>query len=64
MKLCIFDNRLGVVEDDTVRDVTPVLDRLPAYGGILTRHDPLIAPLPELLPAIRDAAADVPTRRG
>jgi 2-keto-4-pentenoate hydratase/2-oxohepta-3-ene-1,7-dioic acid hydratase in catechol pathway len=64
MKLCIFDgNRLGVVEGDVVRDVTPVLDRLPAYRGLLPRHDPLIAALPELLPAIRDAAAGAPTRR-
>jgi 2-keto-4-pentenoate hydratase/2-oxohepta-3-ene-1,7-dioic acid hydratase in catechol pathway len=64
MKLCIFDNnRLGVVEGDTVRDVTAVLNRMPAYRGILPRHDPLIAALPELLPAIRDAAAGAPTRQ-
>ncbi len=63
MKLCLFDdNRFGVVEGDLVKDVTPVLDRLPAWRGILPRHDPLIAALPELLPAIREAAPAAPSR--
>jgi 2-keto-4-pentenoate hydratase/2-oxohepta-3-ene-1,7-dioic acid hydratase in catechol pathway len=63
MKICLFDNdRLGVVEDDVVRDVTPVLDRLPAHRGIMPRHDPLVAALPDLMPAIRDAARTAPAK--
>ncbi|NGM21602.1 fumarylacetoacetate hydrolase family protein [Roseomonas stagni] len=63
MKICLFDNdRLGVVEGDVVRDVTPVLDWLPAYRGILPRHDPLVAALPDLMPAMRDAARTAPSK--
>jgi len=63
MKICLFDNdRLGVVEGDVVRDVTPVLDRLPAYRGILPRHDPLVAAFPDLMPAMRDAARTAPSK--
>ena len=58
MKLCFFDDtRFGVVEGDAVLDVTAVLDRLPALRPPLPRHDPVIAALPDLLPAIREAAA-------
>ena len=58
MRLCFFDdNRFGVVEGDDVKDVTAVLDRLPAYRPPLPRHDPVIARLAELLPAIRAEAA-------
>jgi 2-keto-4-pentenoate hydratase/2-oxohepta-3-ene-1,7-dioic acid hydratase in catechol pathway len=57
MRLCRFDHdRLGVVEGDKVRDVSAVLDRLPALRWPLPPGDPLIARLPELLPAIREAA--------
>ena len=58
MKLCFFDdNRFGLVEGDTVKDVTAVLERLPAVRPPWPRFDPVIAALPTLLPAIRDAAA-------
>jgi 2,4-diketo-3-deoxy-L-fuconate hydrolase len=58
MKLCFFnDNRFGVVDGDAVKDVTAVLDRLPALRPPLPRFDMVIAALPGLLPAIRDAAA-------
>lgn len=58
MKICYFDDgKLGVVEGDIVKDVTSVLDRLPAYRPPLPRFDPVIAALPELLPALREAAA-------
>ena len=61
MKLCFFDDdRFGVVTGDMVHDVTAVLDRLPAYRPPLPRFDPLIAALPGLLPALRDAAAQAP----
>jgi 2-keto-4-pentenoate hydratase/2-oxohepta-3-ene-1,7-dioic acid hydratase in catechol pathway len=57
MRLCRFDHdRLGVVEGDTVRDVSAVLDRLPALRWPLPPGDPLIARLSELLPAMREAA--------
>ena len=50
MRLCRFDNgRLGVVEGDTLRDVTAALDVLPVYRYPLPACDPLIRtcrPLP------------------
>src|SRR5262245_28087089 len=49
MKICRFDdNRLGVVRDGMVYDVTPALKKIPASGYPLPRHDPLIAALPKL----------------
>jgi len=61
MKLCFFDdNRFGVVDGDAVKDVTGVLDRLPALRPPLPRFDPVIAALPDLLPALREAAAAGP----
>jgi 2,4-diketo-3-deoxy-L-fuconate hydrolase len=58
MRLCFFDeNRFGVVDGDTVMDVTSVLERLPAYRPPLPHFDPVVAALPELLPALREAAA-------
>src|SRR5262245_41649512 len=49
MKICRFDdNRLGVVRDDMVYDVTPALKKLPTTGYPLPRHDPLIANLAKL----------------
>ena len=58
MRLCFFDeNRFGVVEGDVVKDVTAVLDTLPAIRPPYPRFDPIIAALPELLPALRAAAA-------
>ena len=61
MKLCRFDNdRFGVVEGDSVRDVTAVLDRLPAYRVPLPRFDPVIAALGALIPELLKAAARAP----
>ena len=58
MKLCYFDdNRLGVVEGDVVKDVTSVLDDLPAHRSPLPRFDPFVAALPDLLQHLQDAAA-------
>jgi len=57
MKLCRFDDdRLGVVREDGVHDVTGVLSRLPALAYPMPRHDPLIASLKTLRPAIETAA--------
>ena len=70
MQLCRFDNdRLGLVEGDTVRDVTAALDILPRHGYPLPRHDPLVANLSALRPRIESLAAgaheilDAKTRR-
>jgi 2-keto-4-pentenoate hydratase/2-oxohepta-3-ene-1,7-dioic acid hydratase in catechol pathway len=57
MKLCRFDdNRLGVVTDDGLRDVSSVLGRLPAVTYPFPRHDALIAHLDTLKPDIERAA--------
>ncbi|MFN3658877.1 MAG: fumarylacetoacetate hydrolase family protein [Pseudolabrys sp.] len=57
MQLCRFnDNRLGLVEGDTVKDVTAALDALPAARYPLPTYDLLIANLPTLRPAIEAAA--------
>jgi len=54
MKICRFDdNRLGVVRDDMVYDVTPALKKLPPVGYPLPGHDPLIAALGKLKPFLK-----------
>ena len=61
MKLCYFDdNRLGVVLGDSVHDVTAALDRLPARHPPFPRFDTVVAALPDLMPALQEAAAKVP----
>jgi hypothetical protein len=46
MRLCRFgDNRLGIVEDDHVRDVTSALDDLPTYRYPFPPGDMLVAHL-------------------
>jgi 2-keto-4-pentenoate hydratase/2-oxohepta-3-ene-1,7-dioic acid hydratase in catechol pathway len=63
MKICYFnDSRLGVVENGVVKDVTDVLNRMPAYRSPLPRFDPLIAALPQLMPAMREKAASATGR--
>ena len=58
MRLCRFEkNRLGVVCDDRVIDVTSVLDRL-SYRYPLPPHDPLTAGLDSLRQAIEHEARD------
>ena len=53
MKIARFnEGRLGVVEGDTVYDVTPALDLLPAVRYPLPRHDMLIADLDRVTAAI------------
>jgi hypothetical protein len=59
MRLCRFEkNRLGVVCDDRVIDVTSVLDRLPSYRYPLPLYDPLSAGLDSLRQAIEHEARD------
>ena len=58
MNLCQFDgHRLGLVEGGMVRDVTPVLDELPAHRYPSPMGDALIAALPRLRSRISEAAA-------
>lgn len=57
MKLCRFnDDRLGLVRDDAVLDVTSVLDTLPPARYPYPRHDVLVERLDALRPAIEVAA--------
>jgi len=57
MRLCRFDdNRLGIVDGESVRDVTSALDVLPQVRYPLPRHDPLIAHLPQVLTRARSLA--------
>ena len=57
MKICRFDdNRLGLVQGETVLDVTAALDALPAYRYPLPRTDQLIENLEMLKPHILEAA--------
>lgn len=61
MKLCRFDaDRLGLIRDGLVHDITDVLGRLGAYGYPLPSHDLLYAGLEDLRPHIEAAAVDAP----
>jgi len=61
MRLCRFgDSRLGLVEGQTVRDVTAALEVLPAYRYPLPGHDPLIANLDKVTARIREISASSP----
>lgn len=56
MKICRFNgDRLGIVEDGAVWDVTAVLDLLPVQRYPLPRHDLLIAALPQLRQNLQQA---------
>ena len=57
MRLCRFgDNRLGLVRQERVIDVTPALDRLPNFRYPLPKLDPLIAQLDGLREHIKELA--------
>ena len=61
MRLCRFDrDRLGVVEGDSLRDVTAALDVLPAYRYPLPTFDPLIASLAAVSARIRTLLPTAP----
>jgi 2-keto-4-pentenoate hydratase/2-oxohepta-3-ene-1,7-dioic acid hydratase in catechol pathway len=66
MRLCRFnDNRLGVVEEDTIRDVTGALDVLPPARYPLPAHDLLIAhlaPVRARISTLIDTAPTLPLR--
>lgn len=57
MRLCRFDDqRLGLVDGATVRDVTAALDVLPTTRYPLPAHDPLIAHLDRVTDRVRELA--------
>ncbi|WP_373989752.1 fumarylacetoacetate hydrolase family protein [Duganella sp. BuS-21] len=61
MKICRFgDNRLGILDGDKVRDVTPALAVLPTCQYPLPQHDLLIAHLDAVRARIFEIAADAP----
>ena len=61
MRVCRFDdNRLGIVDGESVRDVTSALDVLPPVRYPLPKHDPLVAHLPEVLARARSLTTSTP----
>ena len=61
MKFCRFgDERLGLVEGDSVRDVTAALDVLPRCTYPLPQHDVFIANLEAVATRARALAQDAP----
>ena len=61
MRICRFnDNRLGLVLEDGIHDVSSVLASIPASGYPLPSHDLLIAHLAMLRPLIEQAAKGTP----
>ena len=61
MRLCRFDeNRLGVVTERGVHDVTTALGGLPSWRYPLPKFDPLVAELPRLRGALQAAAGHAP----
>jgi 2-keto-4-pentenoate hydratase/2-oxohepta-3-ene-1,7-dioic acid hydratase in catechol pathway len=68
MKICRFvladdpaTPRVGVVQDDGIKDVTACTSRLPALHWPVPLGDQLIAHLPELLPVMADIAQSQPS---
>jgi 2-keto-4-pentenoate hydratase/2-oxohepta-3-ene-1,7-dioic acid hydratase in catechol pathway len=61
MRLCRYgDDRLGLVEGATVRDVTAALDVLPSWRYPLPGFDPLIANLDRVRARVQEIAARCP----
>jgi 2-keto-4-pentenoate hydratase/2-oxohepta-3-ene-1,7-dioic acid hydratase in catechol pathway len=57
MRICRFDDdRLGLVEGETIRDVSAALERLPQVRYPFPRHDALVAHLEALRPHLADLA--------
>lgn len=62
MRICRFNGgRLGVVREDRVYDVSPVLDQLPPQRYPLPQWDLLIEALPGLREAMARAVQDAPS---
>src|SRR5687768_2228069 len=61
MRFCRFDEeRLGLVEGETIRDVTAALDVLPTFRYPYPQHDVLIANLEKVAARARSIATDAP----
>jgi len=61
LKLCRFgSDRLGVVERETVRDVTAALDVLPAHRYPFPAHDVLIANLGKVMARVKEVLSEAP----
>jgi 2-keto-4-pentenoate hydratase/2-oxohepta-3-ene-1,7-dioic acid hydratase in catechol pathway len=61
MRLCRFNqDRLGLVDGETVKDVTAALDVLPQVRYPLPAHDPLIANLSSVTARVNALAAAAP----
>src|SRR5918993_2317879 len=61
MRLCRFNqNRLGIVEGETVKDVTAALDVLPEVRYPLPPHDLLIANLAQVTARAKGLAPEAP----
>jgi 2-keto-4-pentenoate hydratase/2-oxohepta-3-ene-1,7-dioic acid hydratase in catechol pathway len=57
MKICRYDdNRIGLVQDDAIYDVTRVASELGSFGYPLPRFDPFIGSLERLRPKLEAAA--------
>jgi len=64
MRICRYDEgRIGLVDGDTVYDVSSVKDRLPALAWPVPPGDLFIERLGELMPAMLTAKAGAATRR-
>ena len=61
MRLCRFEDRIGLLRDRQVFDVTAVLDELPSYRYPLPRFDPLMAQLPQLRSRLEAQAKTAPS---
>jgi 2-keto-4-pentenoate hydratase/2-oxohepta-3-ene-1,7-dioic acid hydratase in catechol pathway len=61
MRLCRFDNdRLGVVERETVRDITAALEVLPAFRYPFPTYDVLIANLGKVVARAKEILPEAP----
>jgi 2-keto-4-pentenoate hydratase/2-oxohepta-3-ene-1,7-dioic acid hydratase in catechol pathway len=57
MKICRYDdNRIGLVQDDGIRDVSSVASELGTFAYPLPKYDPFIANLSKLRKKFEDAA--------
>jgi 2-keto-4-pentenoate hydratase/2-oxohepta-3-ene-1,7-dioic acid hydratase in catechol pathway len=62
MRLCRFgEDRLGVVEGETVRDVTAALEALPSFRYPLPRYDALVANLDAVIARARTFLPQAPS---
>jgi 2-keto-4-pentenoate hydratase/2-oxohepta-3-ene-1,7-dioic acid hydratase in catechol pathway len=64
MRLCRFDNdKLGLVEGDTVRDITAAIALLPEVRWPLPASDPVVAHLEHIQVWVKQLAAEAPKHR-